>query len=71
MAPHTPPSILPSLQPVSDDELAAVLAAAICDGRSSTMTRGAEVFLATLCAEFLVERMATAGLVVMRDWWET
>jgi hypothetical protein len=51
---------------VSDDELAAVLAAAICDGKSGTMTRRAEVFLAGVCADFLVERMALAGLVVMR-----
>jgi hypothetical protein len=54
------------LEPVSDDELTAVLAAAIRDGKSGTMTRGAEVLLATICAEFLVERMAQAGLVVLR-----
>jgi hypothetical protein len=61
------PSDTPSaVQPVSDDELAAALAAAIRDGKSGTMTREAEVFLATVSAEFLVERMAQAGLVVMR-----
>jgi hypothetical protein len=61
-----PPRIPPPLQPFSDDELAAVLVAAIRDGKSGAMTRGAEVFLATVSAEFLVERIALAGLVVMR-----
>jgi hypothetical protein len=66
MPPDEPPCILPLLQPVSDAELAAVLAAAIRDGKSGTMTRGAEIFLATVRAEFLVERIVAAGLVVMR-----
>jgi hypothetical protein len=54
------------LEPVSGDELAAVLAAAIRDGKNGTMPREAEVFLATVSAEFLVDRTAQAGLVVMR-----
>jgi len=42
------------------------IAAAICGGKAGTMTRDAEMFLASVCAEFLVERMALAGLVVVR-----
>jgi hypothetical protein len=66
MPPTVPSRISPPLKPVSDAELAAILSAAISDSKCGAMTRRAEVFLATLCAEFLVERMATAGLVVMR-----
>ena len=44
----------------------AVLTAAICDGKAGTMTRDAEMFLAGVCAEFLVERMALTGFVVCR-----
>jgi hypothetical protein len=51
---------------VPDAEVAAVLTAAICDGRAGTMTREAEMFLAGACAAFLVDRMALAGLVVVR-----
>jgi hypothetical protein len=66
MPPDVPPRIPPLLEPVSDAELAAILSAAICDGKAGTMTRQAEVLLASVCADFLVERMATVGLVVMR-----
>jgi hypothetical protein len=66
MSSATPQCIPSPFEPVSDDELAAALAAAIRDGKRGTMTHEAEVFLATVCAEFLVERMAQAGLVVMR-----
>jgi hypothetical protein len=64
--PSDTPHIPSAVQPVSDDEFAAALAAAIREGKSGTMLREAEVFLATVSAEYLVERMAQAGLVVMR-----
>ncbi len=54
------------VQPVADAEVAAVLAAAIRDGKGGTMSREAEMFLAGVCAEFLVERLALAGLRVVR-----
>ena len=54
------------LEPIPDTDVAAVLAAAIRDGKGGTMSREAGMYLAGVCAEFLVERMALAGLVVMR-----
>jgi hypothetical protein len=41
--------------------------AAISDGKSGAITRGALAPLVTVCAEFLVERIVLAGLVVMRS----
>ncbi len=61
-----PSDVLPQLEAVSEEELAAVLAAAIRDGRAGTMTREAELFLAGVSADFLVDRLALAGLVVVR-----
>ena len=56
----------PHLETVTEDEVAAVLAAAIRDGTAGTMTREAELFLAGVSAAFLVDRLALAGLVVVR-----
>jgi hypothetical protein len=53
-------------EPVPEAELAAILAAAILDGKGGRMTRDAEVFLAGVCAEFLVDRLALAGVEVVR-----
>ena len=53
-------------EPVPDDELERILTAAIVDGKGGGMTREAEVYLAGVCAAFLVDRLALAGLVVMR-----
>jgi hypothetical protein len=60
------PALPPYLEVVTEDELAAVLAGAIRDGRAGTMTREAELFLAGVSAVFLVDRLALAGLVVVR-----
>jgi hypothetical protein len=54
------------VEAVPDDDVSAVLAASIRDGKGGAMTRSAEVFLATACADFLVERLALAGFVVVR-----
>ena len=48
---------------LSDDELAAILTAAILDGRGGSMTRDASMFLAGVCADYLVDRLALAGVV--------
>jgi hypothetical protein len=54
-----------SPEPVPDEELEAVLAAAL---RSSggQLTRSAECFMATAAARHLVDRLALAGLRVVR-----
>lgn len=54
-----------SPEPVSDDELEAVLAAAL---RSSggQLTRPVECFMAAAAARHLVDRLALAGLRVVR-----
>jgi hypothetical protein len=65
--PRDPPiNLRPTVEVVHDEDLVGVLAEAIRDGKGGSMTRRAEVFLATICADFLVERMALAGLVVIR-----
>jgi hypothetical protein len=61
-----PADLPPTVEVVPDEDLAGVLAEAICDGKGGRMTRTAEVFLATACAEFLVDRLALAGFVVVR-----
>jgi hypothetical protein len=66
MQPDPAAGLLDRVEPVPDAEVVAVLAAAICDGKAGTMTREAEGFLAGACAAFLVDRMALAGLVVVR-----
>lgn len=55
----------PSPEPVPDEEVEAVLAAAL---RSSggQLTRSAECFMATASARHLVDRLALAGLCVVR-----
>jgi hypothetical protein len=56
----------PAPEPIPDDELAAILAAAILDGRGGSMTRDASMFLASVCADYLVDRLALAGVVAVR-----
>jgi hypothetical protein len=53
-------------EPIPEDELAAILTAAIRDGRGGRMTREAALFLAGVSAEHLVERIGLAGLTVVR-----
>jgi hypothetical protein len=63
------PPLLPppkSLKPIPDDELAAILTAAIRDGRGGRMTREAALFLAGVCAEHLVEQIGLTNLTVVR-----
>jgi hypothetical protein len=54
----------PPQQELSDEELAAVLRQAIV--RGERLSRQADVFLAGICAEHLVEGLRDAGLVVAR-----
>jgi hypothetical protein len=56
----------PTPEPIPDDELAAILAATILDGRGGSMTRDASMFQASVCADYLVDRLALAGVVGMR-----
>jgi hypothetical protein len=54
----------PPQQELSDEEIAAVLRQAIV--RGGRLSRQADVFLASICAEHLVEGLGDAGLVVAR-----
>jgi hypothetical protein len=51
---------------LSDDELAAILTAAILDGRGGSMTCDASMFLASVGTDYLVDRLALAGVVAVR-----
>ncbi|HEY1413927.1 MAG TPA: hypothetical protein VGF36_17405 [Rhodopila sp.] len=55
----------PLPEPVPDDELEDVLAAALRSS-SGQITRPTECFMATAAAHHLVERLALAGLHVVR-----
>jgi hypothetical protein len=52
---------------IPEEELAAIIAAAILDGKGGRMSRDAEGYLAGVCAEYLVDRLALAGVVAVRD----
>ncbi len=54
-----------SLRVPDEDELVAILAAAIRQGGGGRMSRVADAFLAGICAEHLVDRMALAGVVCL------
>ena len=63
------PALFPSgeaTEPVPDEDVVAILAAAIRDAKGGRMTREAEIFMASLCAEHLVDRLALAGVTVVR-----
>ena len=51
-------------QTLSDEEIAAVLRQAIM--RSGRLPRSADLYLAGVCAEHLVDELRTAGLDVVR-----
>jgi hypothetical protein len=53
-------------EPIPDDELAAILAAAILDGRAGSMTRDASIFLASMRNDYLVDQLALAGMAAVR-----
>jgi hypothetical protein len=66
----TPRAILarmfgPALEPLSDDELAAVLKAALRSGGGG-ISRWTELEMGTVVAEHLVNRLAVEGLRVVR-----
>ena len=48
---------------MSDDELTALLAGAVADG--IRLHREADLLLAAICAEYLVDRLRLAGLTVV------
>ena len=52
------------LAPLSNDQLVTELAKAIRSG--GRLTREADLYLAGVCAAHVAERLAIAGLVVMR-----
>ena len=49
---------------LTDDEVAAILRQSIAD--AGRLSRQAEVFIAGVCAEHLVEGLRAAGLLVVR-----
>ncbi len=53
-------------EPVPEAELVAFLRRAIGEARGGRLTREAELYLAGVCAEALVDRLALAGRVVLR-----
>jgi hypothetical protein len=57
----------PCLKLLRDDELTAILAAAILDGRAGCMSRDAEGYLAGVCAKYLADRLALAGVAAVRN----
>jgi hypothetical protein len=70
---YVPPMPTPSLfpapdhpEPVPEVELVAILAEAIRDGRSGRLSRDAAIYLAGVSAEFVAERLALAGVLVVR-----
>lgn len=56
----------PRLKPLQEDELAAILAAAILDGKVCCMSRYAEGYLAGVCTTYLADRLVLAGIVAVR-----
>jgi hypothetical protein len=54
----------PTQQELSDEEVAAVLRQAIAGG--GRLSRQADVFLAGICADHLVDGLRDAGLIVAR-----
>ena len=55
----------PDHNALSDEEIAAVLRQSIAAG-AGRLSRSADVFLAGVCAEHLVEGLRAAGLLVIR-----
>ncbi len=52
--------------PVSDGEVADALAVILRNGAGGTITQEAACFMATICAEHLVDQLGLAGYVVVR-----
>ncbi len=52
--------------PVSDGEVADALAIILRNGAGGTITQEAACFMATICAEHLVDQLGLAGYVVVR-----
>ena len=52
--------------PVPDGEVAGVLAVILRNGAGGTITQEAACFMATICAEHLVDQLGLAGYVVVR-----
>lgn len=55
----------PIFSPLSAEEMVEQIAIALRNG-SSSLTREADLYLASLGAAFIADRLAIAGLVVMR-----
>lgn len=57
----------PPLRPVPHEEVVSIIADAVRNSAGGGMSRTAEVYLATACAEHLASRLALAGLAVVRE----
>jgi hypothetical protein len=56
---------MPDPRPLPDDEAISTLADALRHAASGRLTREADLFLATVAAECLYERLALAGIVLL------
>ena len=56
----------PLYQPVGEGDAIALLAAAIRAGASGGLSRNADLFLASVSAEVIADRLALAGISLMR-----
>ena len=56
---------MPDLRPASDTEAVCLLADALRESGGRPLTREADLFLATVAAECLYERLALAGVVLL------
>lgn len=62
-----PDDLFPPLyRPLGDGDALAVLASAIRAGAAGGLSRNADVFLASVSAEVIADRLALAGVVLMR-----
>lgn len=55
---------MPEVRPLSDDEAVEIIAAALRSSGGRALTREADLFLATIAAECLYDRLALAGVVL-------
>ena len=55
-----------AFEPVADVDVVAVIASAIRAGSAGTSSRSADLLLSTVAAEVVADRLALAGIVMVR-----
>ena len=63
---HLFPDLPPARTALSDAELAALLSTLLRNAKGGKLTREAEGYLAGVAGEYLAERLALAGVAVVR-----